>query len=148
MILIISDTKDGHTWAKALVETGNATEWEDCNAPFLGQSDKRVKEALIYLVNEGVMVHKYDYVWIMRLLNERYKKKDDLFFESIQSYRDYVATYMQIDGIASISTLSKYYSAGEGTFPDWTFTDTKDATERLRRINVAQRFLAFFIKGK
>jgi hypothetical protein len=99
MILIISDTKDGHTWAKALVETGNATEWEDCNAPFLGQSDQRVKEALIYLVNEGVMVHKYDYVWIMRLLNERYKKKDDLFFESIQSYRDYVATYMQLTAI-------------------------------------------------
>ena len=26
--------------------------------------------------------------------------------------------------------------------------ELKDATERLRRINVAQRFLAFFIKGK
>ena len=49
--------------------------------------------------------------------------------------------------MVGVSTLSLYYSYGEGRFPEWTFTDTKDATERLRRVNLVRRFAAVFVRG-
>lgn len=109
--------------------------------------DRRMKLTLDCLKREGVFVHMYDYVWIMRYVNERYRKKGDLFFSSVKSYRDYIVAYLHNDGVAGISTLSQYYSSGSGDFPDWTFSDTDDAAERLRRINIAQRFASVFVKG-
>ena len=44
--------------------------------------DRRMKLTLDCLKREGVFVHMYDYVWIMRYVNEKYRKKGDLFFSS------------------------------------------------------------------
>ena len=110
----------------------------------LASVDKRMKYALDCLEQEDVLVHKYDYVWIMRYINEEHIKDSGLFFYSVNSYREYVTTYMCHHQIAGISTLSLYYSYGEGRYPDWTFSDTKDATERLRRVNVVRRFVKIF----
>ena len=106
-----------------------------------------MRHALDCLEQENLLVHKYDYVWIMRYINEEHVKGTGLFFYSVNSYHEYVTTYMCHQGVAGVSTLSLYYSYGEGRFPNWTFTDTKDATERLRRVNVVQRFIVLFFFG-
>ena len=72
--------------------------------------------------------------------------KELSMFESVNSYRGYMEE-LGIDGVAGVSTLSKYYNTVDGKFPNWTFSDTNDNYERLRRINVARCFLAAFIKG-
>ena len=84
----------------------------------------------------------------MRYLNEEHIKDTGLFFYSVNSYREYVTTYMGHQQVAGVSTLSQYYSYGEGRYPDWTFSDTKDATERLRRVNVVQRFIVLFANDR
>lgn len=120
---------------------------ESDDSPQLASVDEQVKHALVCLKRDGAIVHGYDYVWIMRYINEVHLKKSGLFFSSVNSYREYVKIYFGIDDIASLSTLSHYYSSGKGRFPEWTFTDTNDATERLRRVNVARRFASAFSKG-
>ena len=119
----------------------------DSSSPQLASVDERVKRALDCLKQENILIHKYDYVWIMRYINEEHIKADGLFFFSVKTFRDYVANYMGHPEVAGLSTLSQYYSYGEGRFPEWTFSDTKDADERLRRVNVAKRFAVLFVKG-
>lgn len=133
--------------AHALQLQGIADVVEDDNQPQLASVDERMKHALERLEQEKTLVHGYDYVWIMRYINEEHIKSTGLFFCSVRSYRDYITTYMVNSNVAGVSTLSQYYSCGEGRFPEWTFTDTKDSAERLRRVNVARRFAAIFIKG-
>lgn len=130
--------------AHGLQEGGLAQIVESDDSLQLAPVDKRMKHALDCLKQENLLVHMYDYVWIMRYINEEHIKDSGLFFYSVNSYREYVTTYMCHHQIAGISTLSLYYSYGEGRYPDWTFSDTKDATERLRRVNVVRRFVKIF----
>ena len=134
--------------AHGLQEGGLAQIVESDDSLQLAPVDKRMKHALDCLKQENLLVHMYDYVWIMRYINEEHIKDSGLFFYSVNSYREYVTTYMCHHQIAGISTLSLYYSYGEGRYPDWTFSDTKDATERLRRVNVVQRFIVLFFFGR
>ena len=144
--LVLDDTEAGRAAAHALELLGIAKVVEGDSSLQLASVDERMKHALDCLRREGTLVHGYDYVWIMRYLNEEHLKKTGLFFCSVRSYRDYVTLYMSNAAIAGVSTLSHYYSCGEGRFPEWSFTDTHDAAERLRRINVARRFAAVFTK--
>ena len=134
--------------AHALQQNGCATVVESNGSLQLASVDEWMKHALDCLEQEKLLVHKYDYIWIMRYINEEHIKEMGLFFYSMNSYREYVSTYMCHHQIAGISTLSLYYSYGEGRFPDWTFSDTKDATERLRRVNVVHRFIVLFLFGR
>ena len=146
--LALPDTPAGKAMAEALLLNGLAQVVESDSSLQLAPVDKRVKHALDCLEREQRFVHRYDYVWIMRYINEEHIKDMGLFFYSVNSYRDYVITYMGHHDVAGVSTLSLYYSYGEGRYPDWTFTDTKDATERLRRVNVVQRFIVLFVTGR
>lgn len=145
--IALPDDEAGRSMAQALELGFNATVAESDSSQQLASVDQRMKQVLEMLQREGTLVHKYDHVWIMRYINEEHIKKMGLFFCSIKSFRDYLTQYMDCQQPASQSTLSYYYSCGEGRFPEWTFSDTKDATERLRRVNVARRFAAAFIKG-
>ena len=142
--LIVPDNEAGRSLAHGLQEGGLAQIVESDDSLQLAPVDKRMKHALDCLERENILVHKYDYIWIMRYINEEHIKNTGLFFYSVNSYREYVTTYMCHHQIAGISTLSLYYSYGEGRYPDWTFSDTKDATERLRRVNVVRRFVKIF----
>ena len=133
--------------ALALQLGGLALVAENDSSLQLASVDERMKNALDCMEKEGLMVHKYDYVWIMRYINEEHIKDTGLFFCSVNSYHDYIAAYM-CHQVAGLSTLSHYYCCGEGRFPEWTFTDTKDATERLRRVNIARRFSVLFLRGR
>ena len=145
--LVLPDTEVGRAMAHALLLDGLAEAVESDNSPQLADVDKRMKHALDCLKKEGLLIHKYDYVWIMRYLNEEHIKDSGLFYISVNSYREYITKYMDHQ-VAGLSTLSQYYNYIEGRFPEWTFSDTKDSTERLRRVNVAKRFSALFVKGQ
>jgi hypothetical protein len=145
--LLLPDNEAGRSLAHGLQEGGLAQLVESDDSLLLAPVDKRMRHALDCLEQENLLVHKYDYVWIMRYINEEHVKGTGLFFYSVNSYHEYVTTYMCHQGVAGVSTLSLYYSYGEGRFPNWTFTDTKDATERLRRVNVVQRFIVLFFFG-
>ena len=146
--LVMPDNEAGRSLAHALQANGGAEIVESDSSLQLASVDERMRHALDCLQQENLLVHKYDYIWIMRYINEEHIKGISLFFYSVNSYRDYVTTYMGHHQVAGISTLSLYYGYGDGRYPDWTFSDTKDATERLRRVNIVQRFVVLFIMGR
>ena len=145
--IVLPDNEAGRALAQALQLNGCAKIAESDSSLQLGSVDVRMKRALACLEHEGTLVHKYDYVWIMRYINEEHIKSIGLFFTTISSYHDYLAVYMENRRVVALSTLTLYYGYGRGRFPDWTFSDTNDATERLRRVNVARRFAAVFVRG-
>ena len=145
--LLLPETEAGKAMAEALQLNGLAEVVESDSSLLLASVDERMKHTFHCLEHEETLVHGYDYVWIMRYINEEHLKKTGLFFCSVKSYRDYLTVYLGSTGVAGVSTLSLYYSYGKGRFPEWTFADTKDATERLRRINVVHRFAAVFVRG-
>jgi len=136
-------------WLKDLAysyEKGGIAKVVGCNVTLqLPLVDARVQKAMHSLIRDKVIKHKFDHAWIMRLIDEGVIKELSMF-ESVNSYRGYMEE-LGIDGVAGVSTLSKYYNTVDGKFPNWTFSDTNDNYERLRRINVARCFLAAFIKG-
>jgi hypothetical protein len=90
--------------------------------------------------------HKYDHAWIMHLIDEGGIKGIEPFY-SEKSYINYMHE-LGIDEVAGVSTLNQYYNTVSGCFPNWTFSDTQDNFERLRRVNVARNFVVGFVKGK
>lgn len=145
--LVLPDDEAGRAMALALKVAGLAQEAESDSSLQLASVDKRMKHALDRLKQEGLLIHGYDYIWIMRYINEEHIKNTGLFWVSVQSYRDYLITYMNHNQVVGVSTLSRYDKCCKGRFPEWTFTDTKDSIKRLRRVNLVKRFIAIFIKG-
>lgn len=145
---VIDDTEEGKRMANYLEVAPFASVVESDDSLQLASVDDRVKHALDCLKKEGLLVRKYDYAWIMKYINEEHIKAKGLFFSSVKSYRTYITNYMGHDDVAGLSTLSDYYSNVCGRHPEWTFTDTDDATERLRRINLAKRFEVIYTRGK
>lgn len=145
---IYLDSTDAE-WLKDMAhsyEKGGLAKVVGCDATLqLPLVDARVEKAMHSLIRNKNIKHKFDHAWIMRLIDEG-KIRELSMFESVNSYRGYMGE-LDIDGVAGVSTLSKYYNYVDGEFPNWTFSDTKDNHERLRRINVARCFLAAFIKG-
>ena len=115
--LALPDDPAGKAMAEALVLNGLAKLVESDSSLQLASVDDRMKHALDCLEQEHRLVHKYDYVWIMRYINEEHIKDTGLFFYSVNSYRDYVITYMGHHDVAGVSTMSLYYSYGEDQLP-------------------------------
>ena len=106
--------------------------------------DQRMQEIFHELEAKKVIKHKYDYAWIMQLIDEK-KIEEVAPFKTIPSFRSYL---LQLGiKVAGVSTLSQYYNTVSGNYPNWEFTDTDDRGERLRRINVAGMFYAAYVKG-
>lgn len=141
------DNEAGRLMAHALKAGYGARIVESDDSLQLASVDEQMKHTLDCLKRENTLHHKYDYIWIMRYINEEHLKSIKLFFCSVNSYRNYLVRLLGMQQVAALSTLSQYYNCGDGHFPEWTFSDTKDATERLRRVNVARRFAAVFIRG-
>ena len=109
---------------------------------------ERMKRALDCLEREQLLNHRYDYIWIMRFINEHHLKGVKLFFYSVESYREFLIKQMGQKRVGSKSTLSEYNKYVSGRFPDWTFSDTNDTSEWSRRTNIVRRFAAIFVKGR
>ena len=119
----------------------------ECHATLqLPSVDAKVKNAMYCLIHDKVIKNKYDHAWIMRLIDEGIIEGLPMF-DSVNSYCEYM-NELEVDGVAKVSTLSQYYKTVSGNYPEWTFSDTNDNFERLRRVNVARRFLVAFTKGK
>ena len=147
-IALLPDTEAGEKLAEFLKVSGFAEIVEIDESLQLAPVDERMKQALLSLKREGMIHHGYDYVWVMRYLNEKFSRKGDLFFDSVKSFREYLTDCLGIEGVPQVSTLSLYYNRVEGKYPDWTFSDTNDHTEQVHRGNVARRFASVFIRGK
>lgn len=145
---VLDDTEEGKRMANYLEVAPFARVVESDDSLQLASVDDRVKHALDCLKKEKMLVRKYDYAWIMRYINEEHIKAIGLFFSSVNSYRTYITNYMGHGDVASLSTLSLYYSSIGGRFPEWSFSDTTDATERLRRVNLVKRFEVIYTRGK
>ena len=147
IILDSTDTEEHQATIRFLGELWDDAEVVECNATLqLPSVDARVQYAMNCLNQENVLRKKYDHAWIMHLIDESIIKELKPFY-SENSYRGYMHE-LGIEGVAGVSTLNQYYNTVSGSFPNWTFSDTTDNFERLRRVNVAWRFCSAFTEGK
>lgn len=144
---------DANEPAKHWMMTGLGMKWleevEGEDSLRLPAVDERMRMALVQLTEklkkEGKKIYGYDYAWIY-YLTVKDKGNTMPVFNSISSFRDYLLQ-IGITQVCKKSTLSEYFGKVSGTFPDWTFKDSPkpcDDNERLRRINIARRFLVIY----
>jgi hypothetical protein len=117
--------------------------------PPLPLADLAMRNAILQLQSDArkreFTLHKYDYIWLMKYINEEPKGITlPGIFTAIETFRDYLANQLGINGIGSISLLYNYSKFQFGKFPEWTFTDTKDAGIRLQRVNIVRRFIHIY----
>ncbi len=146
---IILDPTDPE-WKKRIAysyEEGEIAKVVECDTTLqLPSVDARVQYAMNSLNQDNVIKKKYDHAWIMHLIDEGRIKELQPFY-SENSYRRYMQE-LGVEGVAGVSTLNQYYNTISGSFPNWTFSDTADNYERLRRVNVARCFCAAFKKSR
>ena len=115
-----------------------AVEETECSE---GSADQRIRTCVDKLLEEKVIVHLYDYTWVMEVMNQT----DGLpHFNTPQSFINYMND-LGIEKMPSDSTINKKQNVFSGSFADWKFTDCV-STEANRRINVAKRFLNIYRK--
>lgn len=101
--------------------------------------DIRIKKTVEMMQSEGVILHLYDYTWIMEVMNATEELPS---FDSPQSFLTYFAS-LGIKPLPDQSSIIKELGKMLGSFPNWTFLK-KDKTESDRRTNVGKRFLNIF----
>ena len=105
-----------------------------------------VAQAIAELRADKMAFRSYDFTWILVAMNE-YQVEDIEGFRSPQAFLAYLAE-LGIDHLPHRSTISNNYKKVDGVYPDWSFSDTEEPHEVLRRKNVARQFLAAFNKEK
>jgi hypothetical protein len=98
-----------------------------------------IKKCIHVLNQENLLVHLYDYTWLMAVMKETADLPD---FSSPNSFVIYLKS-LGLDEVPSDSSVKKEYRKMLGDFPNWTFPG-KGKTETDRRINVAKRFLNLY----
>lgn len=151
-IMELPDNEGNRILAEALKILVGATFPMHYGTPQLPFVDSAVKNAILQMQSEAkenkLKLNRYDYVWLMIYFNEKHDEKEfPLCFYSVQSFRDYLVKELQISGIGSVSLMSQYSNYQFGHFPEWTFSDTEDSRERLRRVNIVNRFLSIIVKN-
>ena len=151
-IMELPDNEGNRKLAEALEILVGATFSMYNGTPQLPFADSAVKNAILQMQSEAkenkLKLNRYDYVWLMIYFNEKHDEKEfPLYFYSVQSFRDYLVKELQISGIGSVSLMSQYSNYQFGHFPEWTFSDTEDSRERLRRVNIVNRFLSIIVKN-
>ena len=127
-----------HLEGVEVVGTGELMAEEDCDTCF--------KEAIMELRQDGVIRRPRDYGWIMAGLEQNVI--DDMEgFISPQAFIDYM-NQVGLDELPCRSTLSSAYGSVDGQWPEWTFWDTEELNEILRRKNVVVRFKSAFLRAK
>ena len=110
------------------------------------QRDYCTKRAFGVLQNNGVIKFPYDFTWIYVAMNQ-YVVEGIEGFNSPKAYIEYLKE-LGVDKLPHRSTISNNYHKVEGVFPDWSFSDTDDPREVLRRKNVVNQFLSAFRRAK
>ncbi|MBQ3770155.1 MAG: hypothetical protein II866_14345 [Prevotella sp.] len=110
------------------------------------ERDLCFKQAIVELIEEGVIRRPRDYAWIMAAIDQDVVSEYECF-NSSQAFID----YMEIVGITKLpdrTTLFRAYNLIDGEYPNWSFLDDPDDKEILRRNNVVVRFKSAFYRAK
>ena len=100
--ITLPDTENNRKLVEYLRTIDHAEVVESDDSLPLPSVDQRVKRALECLKREGLIQKKYDYVWIMEYVNEGLLPGNPLWFDSVQSFRDYLVDDLGIEGVAGI----------------------------------------------
>lgn len=99
----------------------------------------KIKKSIEKLKEEKILKYKYDYTWVMEVMNQTEKMPH---FDTPSSFINYLKA-MGIEQLPSEDTINKKQNDFSGTFPEWEFKKC-DITEATRRINVGKRFLKIY----
>ena len=108
--------------------------------------DQCLLAALTTLRENKVIVHPYDFTWIMAAINQ-------YAVDGIEGFRSSNAfvKYLKVLGVGDVpcrDTISSNINKVEDVYPTWTFSDTDEPCEVRRRRNVAIQFVAAYNKAK
>lgn len=108
--------------------------------------DQCLLNALTTLRVNKVIVHPYDFTWIMAAINQ-------YAVDGIEGFRSSNAfvKYLKVLGVEDVpcrDTISSNINKVEDVYPEWTFSDTDEPYEVIRRRNVAIQFVAAYNKAK
>ena len=101
------------------------------------ERDRRFAYAVNNVKKEGLIKFGYDWTWI-----ELYCEGAivDANFSTPTSFLDYLSV-LGIDSLPDRSTLAKKMDVVKGEYPNWTFSDSKNPSETMRRKRVVGRFI-------
>ena len=102
-----------------------------------GSLAMRIREAILQLRAENLLRRKFDYAWLKVAMDS---STDMPSFESAQRYLDYLHDVLQLDDLPCESSISKMMDVARGQLFHWTFKDTTDSSEIIRRNNIVKRF--------
>lgn len=108
-----------------------------CKVTTDSERDRRFAYAVNNVKKEGLIKYGYDWTWI-----ELYCEGAivDSNFSTPTSFLDYLSV-LGIDSLPDRSTLAKKMDVVKGEYPNWTFSDSKNASETMRRKRVVGRFI-------
>ena len=108
-----------------------------CKAASYNERDRRFAYAVNNVRKEGLIKFGYDWTWI-----ELYCEGAivDANFSTPASFLDYLSV-LGIDSLPDRTTLAKKVDVVRGEYPNWTFSDSKNASETMRRKRVVGRFI-------
>ena len=119
----------------ALGQSADANSRSPKDRQSLEEQARKFIRCIRKLREEGVLLHKYDYTWVMEVANQTDGMPK---FSTPKSLIVFLDSH-GIDNLPSEDSINKKQNKFAGVFPDWVFIDC-DATEGKRRINVGKRF--------
>ena len=140
-VVNLSIDKAGEVHVEGTVQPGTVKPADGSAQPAaerpLTERQQRIRQAVEMLRAEGELRFGYDYAWLQLVMNQ---EDDCPHFEDTVSFLKYLRQ-TGLDGLPSPDSIWKKVAVTRQAHPHWTFGDTGDATETLRRNNVASRFL-------
>ena len=103
--LVLPDNEAGMSLARALQQNGCAEIVESDGSLQLASVDKRMKHALNCLQREKLLVHKYDYIWIMRYINEEHIKG---IFKQVGEVMPFIKQGVAIQRCSTLRPIDQY----------------------------------------
>lgn len=101
------------------------------------ERDRRFAYAVNNVKKEGLIKYGYDWTWIELYCEGAINGAN---FSTPTSFLDYLSV-LGIDSLPDRTTLGKKVDVVRGCYPDWTFSDSKSASETMRRKRVVGRFI-------
>lgn len=103
----------------------------------------RMKAALRAVSHDDCFRHLYDWSWVRLAMAEAPLR---MRFSTTGSFLNTLRS-MGIDNLPDSSVVNRYTSKVCRTADGYTFSDTTDPTETIRRNNIIRRFIAAYVKG-
>ena len=119
----------------------------ECNIKDVANThDLCMRQAIVELIEDGVIRRPRDYGWIMLALDQK-AIKDFEGFSSHQAFIDYLKM-LGVEALPCRTTLYNIYNITIGEYPEWTFLDEPNNSEILRRKNLIVRLISAYMRAK